>query len=284
MKMDAFDSHPEKITNFRSVAGLVLILAGGALFLDRYLQTGWLSFVVLPSIGLFLYAWGIRFHHQGLILAGGVLGGVGAGSSAIYSQAGSQPAVWTQIGLLAFYTGIGWLAVTAGTALFTSRPQWWTLLPAGAIGGLGACLVFSRQGWGDYVLYISMGVGAAFLLWAFAVRLFGLAIPGCLIIGAGLGTYIGWYAPGIESNLVRTGIMLVWFALGWGLITLSGRVILQRYIWWPLIPGGILAMVGWGLYIGGDPDNALGFISNTGSIALMIFGLYLLLMRKGIHH
>ena len=43
-------------------------------------------------------------------------------------------------------------------------------------------------------------------------------------------------------------------------------------------------MVGWGLYIGGDSDNALGFISNTGGIALMIFGLYLLLMRKGIHH
>jgi hypothetical protein len=42
--------------------------------------------------------------------------------------------------------------------------------------------------------------------------------------------------------------------------------------------------VGTGLYIGGDPTRALGFIGNTGSIALMIFGLYLLLMRKGIHH
>jgi hypothetical protein len=43
-------------------------------------------------------------------------------------------------------------------------------------------------------------------------------------------------------------------------------------------------MVGWGLYIGGDPENATAFIANTGSVGLIIFGLYLLLLRKGIHH
>jgi hypothetical protein len=78
--------------------------------------------------------------------------------------------------------------------------------------------------------------------------------------------------------------MLSWFAFGWALITACARMITHKYIWWPLIPGGILIMVGMGLYIGGDPRNALGFIGNTGSIALMIFGLYLLLMRKSIHH
>jgi hypothetical protein len=68
------------------------------------------------------------------------------------------------------------------------------------------------------------------------------------------------------------------------MISLFGRWIGRRSIWWPMIPGGILLMVGSGLYIGGDPTRAVGFISNTGSIALVIFGLYLLLMRKGIHH
>lgn len=284
MKMDAFDSHPEKIINLRSVAGYVLIVAGAALFLDRYLNTGWLTLMVLPSIGLFLYIWGIRAHHSGLILTGGLLGGVGAGSGAVFSQAGVQQPLLIQVGLLSLYIGIGWGAVLAATALVTNRPMWWTLLPAGVFGALGVCLLFSTRSWGDFVLYLSLGVGLPFILWALIVRLFGLAIPGCLIVASGAGVYLGWYSPGLDNSLVRTGIMLVWFALGWGLITLSGRMILQRYIWWPLIPGGILAMVGWGLYIGGDPDNALSFISNTGSIALMIFGLYLLLMRKGIHH
>jgi hypothetical protein len=99
-----------------------------------------------------------------------------------------------------------------------------------------------------------------------------------------LGVYFAWSTPEVGNSLVHTGIMLVWFALGWALITLSGRILVHKFIWWPLIPGGILAMVGCGLYIGGDPGNALNFISNTGSIGLMIFGLYLLLMRKGIHH
>ena len=43
-----------------------------------------------------------------------------------------------------------------------------------------------------------------------------------------------------------------------------------------------MAVVGWGLYIGGNPDNASTFISNTGSVALIIIGLYLLLIRRGI--
>jgi hypothetical protein len=68
------------------------------------------------------------------------------------------------------------------------------------------------------------------------------------------------------------------------LITIAARRVTHKAVWWPLIPGGILAVVGTGLYIGGDPTHAMGFIGNTGSIALMIFGLYLLLMRKGIHH
>ena len=76
--------------------------------------------------------------------------------------------------------------------------------------------------------------------------------------------------------------MLVILAIGWGLITVFSRVITDKFTWWPLIPAGILAMTGWGLYIGGNPDNALGFIGNTGSIVLIILGIYLLLLRHGI--
>jgi hypothetical protein len=76
--------------------------------------------------------------------------------------------------------------------------------------------------------------------------------------------------------------MLVVFGLGWLLITVLSRIITPGIVWWPLIPGGILAVVGWGLYIGGDPGNAISFISNTGSIALILFGIYLLLLRQGI--
>ena len=76
--------------------------------------------------------------------------------------------------------------------------------------------------------------------------------------------------------------MLVWFALGWVLVTILSRVIEKRFLWWPLIPGGVLLTVGSGLYIGGDPESTLGFLGNTGSIGLILFGIYLILLKFGI--
>jgi hypothetical protein len=152
------------------------------------------------------------------------------------------------------------------------------------LGALGYCLLFSPLRWVDFVLYISLGIGLPLLLWGMITRLIGLIIPGCLLLGAGLGVYLAWRSPIPENGLTQTGIMLVCFAFGWMAISVAARRVIHKSVWWPLIPGGILAVVGTGLYVGGDPTRALGFIGNTGSIALMIFGLYLLLMRKGIHH
>jgi hypothetical protein len=125
-------------------------------------------------------------------------------------------------------------------------------------------------------------MGSVFLLWGWVEKLFGLLIPGCLLITTGPGISIAWSHVTSPQGLVETGVMLVWFALGWLLITVFSRILYKKFTWWPLIPGGVLAMVGWGLYIGGNPANALGFVGNTGSIGLIIFGVYLLLLRFGM--
>ena len=80
-------THTMKITNFRQVAGLILILVGGILFLDRFLKTGWLSMLILPATGVFLYIWGIRNKHMGLILTGGIIGSIGVGGLAALGPA-----------------------------------------------------------------------------------------------------------------------------------------------------------------------------------------------------
>jgi hypothetical protein len=74
----------------------------------------------------------------------------------------------------------------------------------------------------------------------------------------------------------------MWFALGWILIAVISKIFSRKFTWWPLIPGGGLTMVGAGLYIGGNPDNALGFFQNTGSIGLIMFGVYLILLKYGM--
>jgi hypothetical protein len=284
--MDYLEQSPpeKKMVNFRTLAGGILVTAGAVLFLDRYLQTGWLSLLVMPVIGLLLYQWGVRLRHTGLLVAGGILSGTGMGITlALNPSAPGQPFL-LQAGYLAVFFALGCGAIVVGTALLTSRTAWWALIAGGAVGAVGYGLLYSPQRPLDMVLYLALGVGLPLILWGTVARIIGLVIPGCIITTVGAGVYQAWLIPQAANGLMKTGVMLIWFALGWVLITFFWRVLFNKFAWWPLIPGGILAMVGFGLYIGGDPDNALGFIGNTGSIALIIFGLYLLLMRKGIHH
>jgi hypothetical protein len=276
------NSNLTKGNPIRSIAGFLLIVSGAALFLDRFLNTGWISYSILPTAGVILFVWGVRQKKVYIILAAGLIGGAGLGIAAAVNSFRLHQNIAVQFGLLALYFGIGWM-IAAATALFIQKPIWWAIVPAGVLIGLGYALSRPFE-WVNLVLYLGLGTGLALLAWGLAARLIGLVIPGCLLFSSGLGIYFAWSLPEVGNSLVHTGIMLVWFALGWALITLSGRVLIHKFLWWPLIPGGILAMVGCGLYIGGDPGNALNFISNTGSIGLMIFGLYLLLMRKGIHH
>jgi hypothetical protein len=272
-----------KGSNSRFKLGLLLVFAGLVLFLDTYINSGWLSFSILPICGLLIFAWGVYKRETSFVLVGSVIGGVGAG---LWSTLGTntQPSSFlNHIGLFVFYSGLGWFFGFM-TSLLIRKPIWWTTIPAGALVGLGYSMAFSQMNWLNLVLFIGLGAGLSLLTWGLAKRLIGLVIPGCLLITTCPGIYVAWSNPVTGNSLAQTGIMLVWFAFGWALITLSGRYLVHQFIWWPLIPGGILAMVGCGLYIGGDPDSALNFISNTGSIGLMIFGLYLMLMRKGIHH
>jgi len=94
--------------------------------------------------------------------------------------------------------------------------------------------------------------------------------------------YLAWGTGMAPNALSQTGLMLVCIAFGWIMITVFSRKVTDQFIWWPLIPGGIIAMTGWGLYIGGNPGEAASFIGNTGSVGLIVLGMYLLLLRRGI--
>lgn len=136
----------------------------------------------------------------------------------------------------------------------------------------------------DFFFYIGIGIGLILLISGIQWKLFGLLIPGSIILGIMPGIYFAWEDSNATNALEQTGVMLVWFALGWGLITILSRALTKNFVWWPLIPGGILAVVGWGLFIAGNPESAISFIGNTGSIGLIIFGIYILLMRRSFHN
>jgi hypothetical protein len=268
------------VGRWRSVVGLVLIGVGGLIFLETILKTGWLLAMAVPVAGLLLTVAGWRMRKIGLLIAGALILGFGGGGYLAFGVL--DLSLLQQIGVTLMGGALAWVLVAFLSRWAYGRFLWWPLLPALGIGGLAGCFLFSPAGILDFVLYLGVAIGLALLLPGLFYRLLGLIIPGCLLVSIGPGIYLGWAIEGRTNGLTNTGIMLVFFGLGWGLITLCSRVVTEKFVWWPLIPGGVLAVTGWGLYIGGDTSSALSFIGNTGSIGLMMLGLYLVLMRRGM--
>lgn len=273
-------SLPHRISAFW-VGGVSLIAVGILILLDWFLKTGWLSAISIPMVVLLLLGWSLREKRFGWVIPSALALGLAGGGAVALLRPGIID-IYARVGTLLIGFSFGWLLIFVFARWLIGKFAFWALIPGIVIGATGICLVFSARSLLDFVLNIGIGLGAAFLLWGISQRLFGLIIPGCILITAAPGISLAWNGNNPGNGLTQTGIMLVWFALGWGLITVCSRVITDKFVWWPLIPGGILAMVGWGLYLGGDPKNASSFIGNTGAIGLIIFGLYLLLMRSGI--
>jgi hypothetical protein len=267
--------------SFATTAGLALIAFGVLILADTYLRTGWLTYAIPLLAGIVLLVRGAFTHRLGLIIAGGITTGVGAGILAATSPVWAV-GIHQRVTLFVSFTAMGWVLTYWMAAWFMRRMLPWALVAAGMSGAIAAWFWLTPIQPIAYILFFPTGIGLTLLICGLMDRKFGLIIPGCILLGIGPGVYFAWGQAGEPNGLAQTGVMLVTFALGWGLITVFSRVITDSFIWWPLIPGGILAVAGWGLYIGGDPHNALNFIGNTGSIGLIIFGIYLLMWRNEI--
>lgn len=183
------------------------------------------------------------------------------------------------VGIILTCIGIAWLLIFIFTHFFCKRFIWWTIIPAGVILSGGICLLYSTGTVLDFAFYSGIGLGIALLIWGIGAKQFGLIIPGSIILTIAPGINYSWMI-GAESNPVsQTGMMLAWFGLGWALITISSRVIRDKFVWWPLIPAGVLEMVGIGLFLGGNPNITVGFLNNSTLMSLLLFGSYIFLLR-----
>lgn len=266
----------------RLTIGIALIGSGAMALIESLLKTGWLHYLILPFLALFLLADGILARRLLGIIPGCLIGGAGLGLFSGYGLLMNEP--WNiKLALLLGGFAAGWLAITVISRLFLKKFHWWAFFVGITIGSLALVFGISEMRTIDFFGYMVAAMGVAMLIWGLVGHIFGLIIPGCILSGVGLGLYQAWGASGDLNGLARTGIMLVIFGIGWGMITVLSRPIVQKFIWWPLIPAGVMGITGYGLYIGGSPNSAVSFIGNTGSIGLILLGLYLLLVRRGIH-
>lgn len=262
--------------------GAAMLSVGGIFLLGQYLETSWLTWAAVALVGLIFFIEGTRSLKIGWLISGGLLIGLGVGILLVVGPSKEQD-ILARIGLLLLSVAAGWALVTAGSLTGKIKTAWWALVPGGIKAALGLCFLLSDRSFLSLVLYLVTGIGLILLVWGVFWRLYGLIIAGSLLVTSGPAIYIAWGTNTAVNPLSKTGLMIAAIAFGWGLIVFFTRMALAKFVWWPLIPGGVMAVVGLGLYIGGDPGSAPAFIANTGSVALIIFGLYLLLLRRSIH-
>jgi hypothetical protein len=121
-----------------------------------------------------------------------------------------------------------------------------------------------------------------FLAWGIATRHAGPMVPAGIFIGLSLGTWLmlsDWITEGLSEE-ARGGVFLLAFALGWASICALTFIFAKELHWWPLIPAGIMALIGGALLVGGTALQALTWLGYVWPIGLVALGL-LLLLRRG---
>ena len=81
-------------------------------------------------------------------------------------------------------------------------------------------------------------LGCVFLIPYVVTRSYGLLIPGCVLVGIGLGLVF-------DRPPLGTAIAVpIGLGMGFIAIFVIHLIVARRSHWWPLIPGGILVLVG----------------------------------------
>jgi hypothetical protein len=119
-----------------------------------------------------------------------------------------------------------------------------------------------------------------FLAWGLATRTLGLIIPGGILAGIGLGVYLMTEPFADLGGAVQPGVFLLAFSAGWALISLLSLATDEGFQWWPLIPGGIIGLVGLFLMMGEAGLQVLQLIGLAWPVALIGLGIYILLRRR----
>ena len=123
-------------------------------------------------------------------------------------------------------------------------------------------------------------LGILFLAWGLIVRKAGLLIPGGIILGIGVGAMLVEGPLAATSDETMGGIVLLSFAAGWALITLLTALFVRPTMWWPLIPGGVMAAIGAMLVLGDFSEPLLQVLNYIWPVVLICVGLFIILRRR----
>lgn len=146
--------------------------------------------------------------------------------------------------------------------------------------GIGIVLLVGQLTgqWEWAILVLGFGfLGAYFLTWNY-----GLLVPGGILTGLGGGIILTMLIQSAPEDYEAT-LFLVPFGLGFILIWVLDALFTRVSNWWPLIPGGIIVLVGLAVGIGGVALNLLELLGKWWPLILILIGAWILftLLREG---
>ncbi|RLI62990.1 MAG: hypothetical protein DRO88_10965 [Promethearchaeia archaeon] len=109
-------------------------------------------------------------------------------------------------------------------------------------------------------------LGGLFIAAYFYKDSYGLLIPGCLITGLGLGSFtygFFWRFPLLNTLGLGVGFIGIY---------VIDRLNKGKTEWWPLIPGGILTVIG----LSSSPFNLWRFFNIGWPVILIALGLWII--------
>jgi hypothetical protein len=104
----------------------------------------------------------------------------------------------------------------------------------------------------------------------------GYLIPGSILTGLGVGVILA-AGPMLHSPEMETGAVVIGsLAGGFFLISIAGLLRPGCRMWWPLIPGGLLALVSAALLAGDTGLALLNLLNYVWPLSLLALGGYVL--------
>lgn len=139
--------------------------------------------------------------------------------------------------------------------------------------GIGIVLLIGQltQQW-EWTLLV-LGVG--FLVAYFVTRNYGFLVPGGILTGIGAGIFLATVVQNPPEDF-EAALFLIPFGLGFILIWVLDTFYTRESNWWPLIPGGVMIVVGLAVGIGGTALDLLELAGTWWPIILVLIGLWIL--------
>ena len=126
----------------------------------------------------------------------------------------------------------------------------------------------------DFDRYLPLAIGLGLLAVFFVTRAYIALIFGGILTGLGAGLLVADLLPGTEDDGPGAVLGLASGFIGIWLVSWLTR--LKEHHFWPLIPGGILALVGFGLVLDLFEQDASRWI-----VPAIIVGIGVLVMLAG---